>query len=131
MRAAIYFLIITFAVSAWAEETQTEGYGDCIDKFAPINNAAVYSCSGNEKRAALAKIEQLLNKLENSLDEVHFNHLANSQVAWEQYVEQQCKLQGYYIGSPMHSVCPMNKALDRVDDLEFLLQAGYFPNAKN
>ena len=131
MRAVIFLLSITIAVSALAGEVHEDGYENCLDKLAPINNAAVYSCSGNEKRAALAKIEQLLNKLENSLDEVHFNHLATSQVAWEQYVEQQCKLQGYYIGSPMHSVCPMNKALDRVDDLEFLLQEGYFPNAKN
>jgi len=131
MRAAVFLLIMTIAVDTRAGEIQADGYEDCIDKLAPINNAAVYSCSGQAMRTTLVKIEQLLNKLENSLDEVHFNHLANSQVAWEQYVEQQCKLQGYYIGSPMHSVCPMNKALDRVDDLEFLLQEGYFPNAKN
>ena len=81
--------------------------------------------------AALAKIQQLLNKLENSLDAVHFNHLATSQVALEQYVEQHCKLEGYYVGSPMHSVCPMNKALDRIDELESRLQQGYFPRAKN
>ena len=131
MRAAIYFLSIIFVVPAWAEETQTEGYGDCLDKLAPINNAAVYSCSGQTKRAALAKIEYLLDKLKNSLDDAHLSHLATSQVAWERYVEQQCKLQGFYIGSPMNGVCPMNKALDRIEDLEFLLHNGFFPTAKN
>ena len=82
-------------------------------------------------RTALAKIEQLLNKLKNSLDEAHFSHLAKSQVAWEQYVEQHCKLEGYYVGSPMHSVCPMYKTFDRIDELESLLQQGYFPRVKN
>ena len=131
MRFVTFLLSMNIAVSALAGEIHAEGYENYLDKLAPINNAAVYSCSGNEKRAALAKIEQLLSKLENSLDEVHFNHLATSQVAWEQYVEQHCKLEGYYVGSPMHSVCPMYKTFDRIDELESLLQQGYFPRAKN
>ena len=130
MRAATFLLSMSIVVSTLADEIQADGYENCINKLAPINNAAVYSCSGQVERSALAKIKQLLNKLENSLDETHFNHLAKSQVAWAKYVEQHCKLQGYYIGSPMHSVCPMNKALDRIDDLEILLEQGYFPNAK-
>ena len=85
MRAAIFLLSMSIVVSAWADEIQADGYENCINQLAPINNAAVYSCSGQVERSALAKIKHLLNKLENRLDEAHFNQLANCQVAWAQY----------------------------------------------
>ena len=50
--------------------------------------------------------------------------LENAQKAWLIYRNEHCDMLGKYDGSPMYTICPMKLNIDRVAELQLLLDSG-------
>ncbi len=122
MRATLIALMLILASQASAEDQYMDLYSDCLDKSGPTNNSGVFGCARETEENALEQIDLLLLDLKEALyDDYERNILMQGQQAWENYIQIQCKLEGTAIGSPMYAYCPMEKAIDRVKQLQRLL----------
>ncbi|GJC32428.1 hypothetical protein KAM398_23870 [Acinetobacter sp. KAM398] len=47
-----------------------------------------------------------------------YQDIMKSQQLWKNFVDQECRNAGAYIGSPMYEFCPMQKYSERLEQLE-------------
>ncbi len=112
-----------YALTAWADYDAQ--YQACLNANGAINNSIVAGCA--EGVSAVAKrdmnriYQQLFLKLQAN-DPQSAEQLETAQKAWLIYRNGQCDLQGKHIGSPMYYTCPMELNIQRVSELQFLLE---------
>lgn len=100
-------------------------YQSCVDEYDTFNNSVLADCSLRVSDEVNAKIAVLYNKIHQTLsadlpeDAADF---AKAHQAWLEYKEQQCRLAASYIGSPMYFYCPMNKEVERLQELQELAE---------
>ncbi|MGE9762728.1 lysozyme inhibitor LprI family protein [Pseudomonas sp. PDM20] len=85
----------------------------------------VHACADDISRRVNAEMVQKLKSLRKAYVEEapqDVERLDESQRFWESYRDMQCELSGVHIGSPMYSVCPMEKAIQRLKEINYLLQ---------
>ena len=47
-----------------------------------------------------------------------YQDIMKSQQLWKNFVDQECRNAGAYIGSPMYEFCPMQKYAERLEQLK-------------
>lgn len=119
-------LIATQALAASSNELHTR-YDDCIRANQPLNNGVVAGCaeavSDDAKKQLNRTYQRLYLKLQQAAPE-DAQQLEEAQKAWLIYRNAHCDMQGKHIGSPMYSTCPMQLNIDRLSELQFLLDNG-------
>ena len=112
-------------LSAWGDYDKQ--YQDCLDVNGTVNNSVVAICaegiSNKAKREMNRIYQQLFLRYQASAQE-DAQQLEATQKAWLSYRNGQCELQGRRVGSPMYHYCPMKMNIERVNELQFLLDNG-------
>lgn len=106
-------------------DAYSKTYQDCLSKAENLDNMVVHACAGDILGKVNAEMVQKLKSLRKAyLEEApqDVEKLDDSQKFWESYKDMQCELSGIHIGSPMYSVCPMEKAIQRLKEINDLLQ---------
>lgn len=114
MRIGLIVVLMFFAVKAVSEEDYWDLYNKCMDNLGAPNNGNVGYCTSIINEMTAKRIDFLIAELKPTLDEIHLNKLSSSQEAWQIYKDNQCDLQGIYIGSPMFSYCRMTMSIERI-----------------
>lgn len=114
-------------VFAQVPKPSTDPYSQCVDetiqelKLGNINNAVVEICSTRAKTRYTKQIVQLLDQIKTQSKEYkqpeRYNDIMKSQQLWKNFVDQECRNAGAYIGSPMYEFCPMQKYAERLEQL--------------
>ncbi|VXD02158.1 conserved hypothetical protein [Pseudomonas sp. 8Z] len=119
------YLITTLSLlplTSWADYDKQ--YQDCLDAYGTTNNSVVSVCaqevSAKAKREMNHIYQQLFLRYKASAQE-DAQQLETTQKAWLSYRNGQCELQGRRVGSPMYHYCPMKMNIERVSELQFLL----------
>ena len=129
MRAILSAITILMMLTA---QVNAEGkywflYDECTNGCEATNSAdstcTVGICSAEINEIATSRITFLVTQLETVIDDFKLETLHNSQVSWQNYMENHCNLMGIYDGSPMFSYCPMELSIDRAEELEILLKS--------
>lgn len=96
-------------------------YESCINKSKAINNSVIYDCAEttSEKVKTLINLtyKQLYTKFQKQQSSEALRLLETEQKTWLNYRNASCDFDGYFIGSPMYSICPMNFNIDRLATL--------------
>ncbi|MGP0170939.1 lysozyme inhibitor LprI family protein [Pseudomonas sp. NCHU5208] len=112
-------------LNTWADYDKQ--YQDCLDANGTVNNSVVAICAegvSNKAKQEMNRIyQQLFLKFQASAQE-DAQQLEATQKAWLIYRNGQCELQGRRVGSPMYHYCPMKMNIERVNELQFLLDNG-------
>ncbi|MCU4579739.1 DUF1311 domain-containing protein [Acinetobacter gyllenbergii] len=113
---------------AKAQDKTIDPYSQCVDetiqelKLGNINNAVVEICSTRTKTLYTKQIVQLLDRIKKQSQEYkqpeRYNDIMKSQQLWKNFVDQECRNAGAYIGSPMYEFCPMQKYAERLEQLK-------------
>ena len=114
MRIGLIVVLMFFAVKAVSEEDYWDLYNKCMDNLGAPNNGNVGYCTSIINEMTAKRIDFLIAKFKPTLDEIYLNKLSTSQEAWQIYKDNQCDLQGIYIGSPMFSYCRMTMSIERI-----------------
>ena len=129
MRAVLTAITILIPLSTQvnAEEKYWDLYDKCTSRceatYSADNTCTVGICSAEINEIATSRITFLVTQLETVIDDFKLDTLHNSQVSWQNYMENHCNLMGIYDGSPMFSYCPMELSIDRAEELEILLKS--------
>ncbi|WP_343619460.1 lysozyme inhibitor LprI family protein [Acinetobacter proteolyticus] len=115
-------------VFAKAQDKPIDPYSQCVDetiqelKLGNINNAVVEICSTRAKTLYTKQIVQLLDQIKTQSKQYkqpeRYNDIMKSQQLWKNFVDQECRNAGAYIGSPMYEFCPMQKYAERLEQLK-------------
>lgn len=97
-------------------------YSECMSKYQTINNAKIYECTGYADKKYKSAMNKAYNKIYKSLktndrDAADAANFEKSQLGWLDYRDQQCHLEGMYIGSPAHPICLSTKNKARAEEL--------------
>ncbi|MCH7314119.1 lysozyme inhibitor LprI family protein [Acinetobacter sp. ANC 3882] len=119
---------VSASVFAKAQDKAADPYSQCVDdtiqqlKLGNINNAVVEICSTRTKTLYAKQIVQLLDQIKKQSQEYkqpeRYNDIMKSQQLWKNFVDQECRNAGAYIGSPMYEFCPMQKYAERLEQLK-------------
>ena len=119
-------LVATQTPAASSNALQTR-YDDCIQASQTLNNSLVAACAEGVSEVAKKHMnrtyQQLYLKLQQASPE-DAQQLEEAQKAWLIYRNAHCDMQGKHIGSPMYYTCPMELNIDRLSELQFLLDNG-------
>ena len=115
-------LLLGIAVTHSAHAELKDYYSECMSKYEHVNNSRIYECTGyadqNYKSAMNKAYSKIYKSLKtdgrNSSDAADFE---KSQLGWLDYRDQQCGLEGMYIGSPAHPLCISSKNKERAEEL--------------
>ncbi len=130
-----FFYVLLQSILSIANATEVdvdydEQYSNCVDESDFIDNATIYSCSQYVSDDVLLQIDKVYGKIKKELnksgkldkwDKEQIQEFKSSQEAWLQYRDKQCKLEGFYIGSPYYTLCPMYMNINRLSELKTLL----------
>ena len=115
-------------VFAKTQDKAIDPYSQCVDdiiqqlKLGNINNAVVEICSTRTKTLDAKQIVQVLDQIKKQSQEYkqleRYQDIMKSQQLWKNFVDQECRNAGAYIGSPMYEFCPMQKYVERLEQLE-------------
>lgn len=115
-------------VFAKTQDKAIDPYSQCVDdiiqqlKLGNINNAVVEICSTRTKTLDAKQIVQVLDQIKKQSQEYkqleRYQDIMKSQQLWKNFVDQECRNAGAYIGSPMYEFCPMQKYSERLEQLE-------------
>ena len=102
-------------------------YSQCVDetiqslKLNNINNAVVAISSDKTKALYAKQIVRLLDQIKTQSREYkqpeRYQDIMKSQQLWKNFVDQECRNAGAYIGSPMYQFCPMQRYAERLEQL--------------
>lgn len=119
---------LSMHVFAEAENQSADAYSICVDEtiqelgLGNINNAVVAICSSRTKAQYARQIVQVLDQVKKQSKEYQqperYNDIMKSQQLWKNFVDQECRNAGAYIGSPMYEYCPMQKYGERLEQLQ-------------
>ena len=126
--AVLIMACLNTSVFAKTQDKAIDPYSECIDdtiqqlKLGNINNAVVEFCSTRTKTVYAKQIVQLLDQIKKQSQEYkqpeRYQDIMKSQQLWKNFVDQECRNAGAYIGSPMYEFCPMQKYAERLEQLE-------------
>lgn len=115
-------------VFAKTQDKAIDPYSQCVDdiiqqlKLGNINNAVVEICSTRTKTLDAKQIVQVLDQIKKQSQEYkqleRYHDIMKSQQLWKNFVDQECRNAGAYIGSPMYEFCPIQKYSERLEQLE-------------
>ena len=115
-------------VFAKSQDKAIDPYSQCVDdiiqqlKLGNINNAVVEICSTRTKTLDAKQIVQVLDQIKKQSQEYkqleRYQDIMKSQQLWKNFVDQECRNAGAYIGSPMYEFCPMQKYAERLEQLK-------------
>ncbi|WP_089605843.1 lysozyme inhibitor LprI family protein [Acinetobacter piscicola] len=132
MKACMTTIILaTLICSTFAyadpQNSSPDAYSQCVDQtiqkldLGNINNAVVEFCSQKTKATYEKQIVALLDQIKQHSEKYQqperYKDIMKSQQLWKNYVDQECKNAGTYIGSPMYAFCPMKEYGTRVEQL--------------
>ena len=114
------FISILSVTSANAEFK--DYYSECMSKYKTINNSKIYECTGYADQKYKSAMNKAYNKIYKSLkvngqDSTDAESFEKSQLGWLDYRDQQCGLEGMYIGSPALPLCVSSKNKERAEEL--------------
>ncbi|KKW79263.1 hypothetical protein AAV96_08730 [Acinetobacter sp. AG1] len=119
---------LSTSVFAKMRDKAIDTYSQCVDdtiqqlKLGNINNAVVEICSARTKTLYAKQIVQLLDQIKKQSQEYkqpeRYQDIMKSQQLWKNFVDQECRNAGAYIGSPMYEFCPMQKYAERLEQLK-------------
>ena len=121
-------VLLPFALQAAAVDLNdiSTRYEDCIRTTPPTLSAAAVCAEGaseSAKKEMNRVYQRLYLKLQQTSQE-DAQQLENAQKAWLIYRNEHCNMLGKYDGSPMYTICPMKLNIDRVAELQLLLDSG-------
>ena len=126
--AVLIMACLSTLIFAKTQDKAIDPYSQCIDdtiqqlKLGNINNAVVEICSARTKTLYAKQIVQLLDQIKKQSQEYkqpeRYQDIMKSQQLWKNFVDQECRNAGAYIGSPMYEFCPMQKYAERLEQLE-------------
>lgn len=126
--AVLIMACLSTLVFAKTQDKAIDPYSQCVDdtiqqlKLGNINNAVVEICSTRTKTLYVKQIVQLLDQIKKQSQEYkqpeRYQDIMKSQQLWKNFVDQECRNAGAYIGSPMYEFCPMQKYAERLEQLE-------------
>lgn len=126
--AVLIMACLSTFVFAKTQDKAIDPYSQCVDntiqqlKLGNINNAVVEICSTRTKTLYAKHIVQLLDQIKKQSQEYkqleRYQDIMKSQQLWKNFVDQECRNAGAYIGSPMYEFCPMQKYAERLEQLE-------------
>ena len=115
-------------VFAKTQDKAIDPYSQCVDdiiqqlKLGNINNAVVEIFSTRTKTLYAKQIVQVLDQIKKQSQEYkqldRYQDIMKSQQLWKKFVDQECRNASAYIGSPMYEFCPMQKYVERLEQLE-------------
>lgn len=126
--AVLIMACLSTLVFAKTQDKAIDPYSQCVDdtiqqlKLGNINNAVVEICSTRTKTLYVKQIVQLLDQIKKQSQEYkqpeRYQDIMKSQLLWKNFVDQECRNAGAYIGSPMYEFCPMQKYAERLEQLK-------------
>lgn len=126
--AVLIMACLSTSVFAKMRDKAIDPYSQCVDdtiqqlKLGNINNAVVEICSARTKTLYAKQIVQLLDQIKKQSQEYkqpeRYQDIMKSQQLWKNFVDQECRNAGAYIGSPMYEFCPMQKYAERLEQLK-------------
>lgn len=126
--AGLIMVCLSTLVFAKTQDKAIDPYSQCVDdiiqqlKLGNINNAVVEICSTRTKTLYAKQIVQVLDQIKKQSQEYkqldRYQDIMKSQQLWKNFVDQECRNAGAYIGSPMYEFCPMQKYAERLEQLE-------------
>lgn len=123
MKFIFPLLLITLATSAQAIDYDKQ-YQRCLNKEKYINNGLIYECTERVNEQVKKAINSTYQKLQKKFGDDSYSKekFDNAQKAWIAYRDAECEFAGHYIGSPMYAICPMEKNIDRLKEMQELLK---------
>ena len=121
--------LLPFALQAAAVDLNdiSTRYEDCI-RTNPQKLSAAAVCAEGASESAKKEMNRVYQRLYLKLQQTSqedAQQLENAQKAWLIYRNEHCDMLGKYDGSPMYTICPMKLNIDRVAELQLLLDSGY------
>lgn len=120
--------LLPFALQAAAVDLNdiSTRYEDCI-RTNPQKISAAAVCAEGASESAKKEMNRVYQRLYLKLQQTSqedAQQLENAQKAWLIYRNEHCDMLGKYDGSPMYTICPMKLNIDRVAELQLLLDSG-------
>ena len=120
--------LLPFALQAAAVDLNdiSTRYEDCI-RTNPQKLSAAAVCAEGASESAKKEMNRVYQRLYLKLQQTSqedAQQLENAQKAWLIYRNEHCDMLGKYDGSPMYIICPMKLNIDRVAELQLLLDSG-------
>ena len=120
--------LLPFALQAAAVDLNdiSTRYEDCI-RTNPQELSAAAVCAEGASESAKKEMSRVYQRLYLKLQQTSqedAQQLENAQKAWLIYRNEHCDMLGKYDGSPMYTICPMKLNIDRVAELQLLLDSG-------
>ena len=120
--------LLPFALQAAAVDLNdiSTRYEDCI-RTNPQKLSAAAVCAEGASESAKKEMNRIYQRLYLKLQQTSqedAQQLENAQKAWLIYRNEHCDMLGKYDGSPMYAICPMKLNIDRVAELQLLLDSG-------
>lgn len=120
--------LLPFALQAAAVDLNdiSTRYEDCI-RTNPQKLSAAAVCTEGASESAKKEMNRVYQRLYLKLQQTSqedAQQLENAQKAWLIYRNEHCDMLGKYDGSPMYTICPMKLNIDRVAELQLLLDSG-------
>ncbi|MDH0140737.1 lysozyme inhibitor LprI family protein [Aquipseudomonas alcaligenes] len=120
--------LLPFALQAVAVDLNdiSTRYEDCI-RTNPQKLSAAAVCAEGASESAKKEMNRVYQRLYLKLQQTSqedAQQLENAQKAWLIYRNEHCDMLGKYDGSPMYTICPMKLNIDRVAELQSLLDNG-------
>ena len=120
--------LLPFALQAAAVDLNdiSTHYEDCI-RTNPQKLSAAAVCAEGASESAKKEMNRVYQRLYLKLQQTSqedAQQLENAQKAWLIYRNEHCDMLGKYDGSPMYTICPMKLNIDRVAELQLLLDSG-------
>jgi uncharacterized protein YecT (DUF1311 family) len=120
-------LLLVAQANAASSDGLDARYNDCLQASEGLTNSLVTACAEGVSDVAKKQMnltyQRLYLKLQKASPE-DAQQLEEAQKAWLVYRNAHCAMQGTHIGSPMYYTCPMERNIDRLVELEFLLDNG-------
>lgn len=124
--AVLIMVCLSTLIFAKTQDKAIDPYSQCVDdiiqqlKLGNINNAVVEICSTRTKTLYAKQIVQVLDQIKKQSQEYkqldRYQDIMKSQQLWKNFVDQECRNAGAYIGSPMYEFCPMQKYAEQLEE---------------
>ncbi|VXB52231.1 conserved exported hypothetical protein [Pseudomonas sp. 8BK] len=120
-------LLLAPQINAASSDELDARYNDCLEASEGLTNSLVAACAEGVSDVAKKQMNLTYQRLYLTLQQASpedAKQLEEAQKAWLIYRNAHCDMQGKHIGSPMYYTCPMELNIDRLVELEFLLDNG-------
>ena len=125
MKSIMIGCLLAFVATVAYADKYDDLYKKCMASYSSINNSAVYDCGGSVEQQMQVYITVILGKVyeARSGDESGTQAISEAHQKWADYMEAECVSQSSNIGSPMITICSMEKMQARIIELQMYLMA--------